>query len=85
MMKRHIDQLCQIVHYSPESTSNPIDDYYYSYEPIPPVQDIYPVPRSPPRPLEEEQLALSDSIVPQIGSSMKPIKRGGSIVKGEEM
>ena len=42
-MKRPIDQLHQNVHYSPESTSNPIDDYYYSYEPVTPVQDIDPV------------------------------------------
>ena len=49
------DQLRQNVHYSPKSTWNPIDDYYYSYEPVTPVQDANPVPWTPPRPLEEEQ------------------------------
>ena len=53
-VKQHIDQLCQNVHYSPESTSNPTDDYYYSYEPVTPVQDVDPVPQTPPRPLEEK-------------------------------
>ena len=54
-VKRHIDQLRQNVHYSPESTSNPIDDYYYSYEPVTPVQDVDPLLRTPSRSLEEEQ------------------------------
>ena len=53
-VKRHIDQLHQYVHYSPESTSNPIKDYYYSYEPVTPVQDVDPAPLTPPRQLEEE-------------------------------
>ena len=44
-VKRHIDQLRRKVHYSPESTSNPIDDYYYSYEPVTPIQDIDQLPR----------------------------------------
>ena len=37
-VKLHIDQLRQNVHYSTESTSNPIDDYYYSHEPVAPLQ-----------------------------------------------
>ena len=55
MVKRHIDQLRQNIHYSPKSTSKPIDDYYYSYEPATSVQDVDPVPRTPPRPIEEER------------------------------
>ena len=54
-MKRHIDQLRQIVHYSPESTSNSIDNYYYSYEPVTSVQDGDSVLRTPPTLLEEER------------------------------
>ena len=54
MVERHIDQLRQNVHHSPKSTSNTIDDYYY-YEPVTPVQDVDPVPHTPPRPLEEER------------------------------
>ena len=50
-VKRHIDQLRQNTHYSPESTSNPGDDYYYSYKPVTPVQDVNPVSQNPPRPL----------------------------------
>ena len=51
----YIDQLRQSVHHSPKSTSNAIDDYHY-YEPVTPVQDVDPVPRTPPpRPLEKEQ------------------------------
>ena len=54
-VKWHIDQLHQSVHHSPKSTSNAIDDYYY-YEPATPVQDVHPVPQTPPpRPLEEER------------------------------
>ena len=30
-------------------------------------------------------VTVSDSIIPQIGSSMEAIKGGGSIVEGEEM
>ena len=53
-VKRHIDQLHQSVHHSLKSTSNVIDDYHY-YEPVTPVQDVDPVPRTPPpRPLLEE-------------------------------
>ena len=47
-VKQHIDQLSQNVHYSLESTSNPINHYYYSYEPVTPVQDVDPVPQTPP-------------------------------------
>ena len=54
-MKRHIDQLRQNVHYSPESTSNVIDDCYYSYEPVTAVQNVDPVLQPPPIPLEEER------------------------------
>ena len=54
-MKRHIDQLRQNDHYSVESISNLIYDYYYSYEQVTPVQDVDPVLRSPSRPLEVEQ------------------------------
>ena len=55
MVKKRIDQLRQNVHYSPKSTSNPTDDYYYSYEPVTPDQDVNPVPRTPPKPLGEER------------------------------
>ena len=48
-VKRHIDQLRQNGNYLPESTSNPIDDYYYSYKPVTPTQDVNPVSRTPPR------------------------------------
>ena len=54
MVKRHIDQLLQSVHQSPKSTSNAIDEYRY-YEPVTPVQEVDPVPLTPPpKPLEEE-------------------------------
>ena len=54
-VKGHIDQLRQKVHCSPEFTPNPIDDYSYSYELVTPAQDANPIPRIPPRPLEEVQ------------------------------
>ena len=54
-VKRHIDQLLQSIHQSPQSTSNAIDDYCY-YEPVTPVQEVDPVPLiPPPRLLKEEQ------------------------------
>ena len=52
-LSRHLDHLHQNVHYSLEYTSNPFNDYYYSYEPVTPVQDVAPVLQTPPRPLEE--------------------------------
>ena len=54
-VKQHIHQLRQNVHYLPESTLNPIDGCYYSYEPVTPVQDVDPVSCTLPRPLEEER------------------------------
>ena len=53
-VKQHIDQLRQNVHCSPEPTSNSINDYYFSYEPVT-VQDVDPVPRTRQRLLEEER------------------------------
>ena len=55
MVKRLRDELCEYIHYSPESSSNPIDDYYYSYQPVTPVQEVDPVLLTPPRPLEEKR------------------------------
>ena len=55
MVKRHIDLLHQNVHYTPESTSNRINEYYYLYEPVTPHQDAHPVLRTPSRSLEEER------------------------------
>ena len=55
MVKHHVDQLYQMVDSSPESTSQSINDYYYSYEPGTPAPqlDINLVPPIP-RQVDEE-------------------------------
>ena len=79
MVKRHIDQLCQNVHYWRKSTSNPIDDYFYSYEPFSPLEDVDPVPRNPPRLLQEERR------YPQRQCHLKDRFINGNYLKREEL
>ena len=79
-VKRHIlvDQLHQNVHRSPKSTSNTIDDYY-CYELVTPVQDVDPVPRTPPSRLIEH--ANSNAI--QFHSEDYPVRVSAYILPGE--
>ena len=55
MVKCHVNQLHQRLDFSPESTSQSINDCYYTYEPDTPAPqlDIDPVPPIP-RQVDEE-------------------------------